>query len=245
MAVELGPASGIDLDSGSYWAAALHAVDVVIDVSEPISPEESTDITDVLASASYNLVTGCARHGVRRLVVLTMAGIEESIFGDVPYYVGKRVAKEIVLAGPVPATIVKSTQWHEFATSPSAVTCGDDEVVVEDWLIQPIAADVVADVVVEAGLAQTRAPRIVTGPQPIRLPEPASKLLAAHDDQRRVRPVQPVTAGLAEGALLGRQNAMVLGPDVETWLNHQTAADPTASPALDPPSGLAFGERSK
>lgn len=166
-----------------------------------------------------------------------MAGIEESIFDDVPYYVGKRVAKEIVLDGRVPATIVKSTQWHEFATSPSAVTCGDDEVVVEDWLIQPIAADVVADVVVEAGLAQTRAPRIVTGPQPIRLPELTSKLLAAHDDQRRVRPVQPATAGLAEGALLGPENAMVLGPDVETWLDTQTAADPTAAPALDPPSG--------
>ena len=56
----------------------------------------------------------------------------------------------MVLDSPVPATIVKSTQWYEFATNPAAVTCNDDEVTVEHWLIQSIAAGSVADVLVEA-----------------------------------------------------------------------------------------------
>jgi hypothetical protein len=71
----------------------------------------------------------------------------------------------------VPATIVKSTQFHEFATNPAAVVFKNHEVVVEDWLIQPIAADTVSDVLVEAALGQTRASRTITGPHAIRLPD--------------------------------------------------------------------------
>ena len=95
----------------------------------------------------------------------------------------------MVLDSPVPATIVKSTQWYEFATNPAAVTCNDDEVTVEDWLIQPIAADSVADVLVEAALRQTHMPRTMTGPDVLRLPGLTSKFLARQGDGRRVRAV--------------------------------------------------------
>jgi hypothetical protein len=71
-------------------------------------------------------------------VVLTNAGIEQAVFDEVPYYVAKRVAKDILLKNQVPATIVKSTQLHEFATDPAALICNDREVVVQDWMIQPI-----------------------------------------------------------------------------------------------------------
>jgi hypothetical protein len=91
-------------------------------------------------------------------VVLTIAGIEDPTFDGFPLYEAKRVAKQIVLDGPVPATVVKSTQWYEFATNPAAVTGNDGEVIVEDWLIQPIAADTVADVLVEAALGQIHSP---------------------------------------------------------------------------------------
>ena len=225
--VEITRAHGVDLISGCGLAEALEGVDVVIDVSNPMPPDERCDITDVLATASHNLVGACASQGVQRLVGLTIAGVEDPTLDGFPYYVAKRAAKEIVLAGPVPATIVKSTQWHEFATSPAAVSRNDDEVVVEDWLIQPIAADTVADVLVEAALGQTRAPRTITGPQDIRLPELTSKVLALQGDGRRVRAVQPALTALAGGALLPPNNAMVLGPDVDTWL--ETVATDGAS----------------
>jgi uncharacterized protein YbjT (DUF2867 family) len=136
-----------------------------------------------------------------------------------------------VLNGPVPVTIVTSTQWHQFATNPAAVSCSDDEVVAEDWLIQPIAADTVADVLVEAALGQTRTPRTITGPQNIRLPELTSKLLALQGDRRRVRTVQPALTALAGGALLAPNHAMVLGPDVDTWLDTLATDGTSSSPA--------------
>jgi uncharacterized protein YbjT (DUF2867 family) len=111
---------------------------------------------------------------------------------------------------------VKSTQWYESVTE---VIYKDGEVVAEDWLIQPIAADTVADVLVEAALGQTRVPRTITGPEVVRLPELMSKLLAAQGDVRRVRTLEPVMTPLAVGALLAPHHAVVLGPDVETWLD--------------------------
>jgi uncharacterized protein YbjT (DUF2867 family) len=141
------------------------------------------------------------------------------VFDGLPYYSAKREVEQIVLNSPIPATMVKSTQCYEFATSPVAVTFDDREAVAEDWLIQPIAADTVADVLVEAALGQSRAPRTITGPQVIRLPELVSKLLARQGDCRSVRAVQPPLAALARGALLAPDRAIVLGPDIDTWLH--------------------------
>jgi uncharacterized protein YbjT (DUF2867 family) len=139
----------------------------------------------------------------------------------------------MVLDGPVPATIVKSTQWYEFATNPAAVTCDDDEVTVEDWLIQPIAADSVADVLVETALGQTHMPRTITGPQAMRLPDLTSKLLAPQGDGRRVRAVQSELAGFAAGALLPSDGDIAIGPDIDTWLHTMAPAGTDSSVAAD------------
>lgn len=62
----------------------------------------------------------------------------------------------------------------------------------------------------------------------IRLPDLASKLLAARGDGRRVRAVQPALAPLAVGGLLAPGHAVVLGPDVDTWLKEQVTAGANA-----------------
>ncbi len=215
--VEISRAHGVDVVSGRGLFEALAGVDVVIDVCAPL-PGRS-DITQTVATATRNVVGACAARDIQRLVVSTVAGAEDPVFDGFPYYEAKRAAKAIVLDGPVPATIVKSTQWYEFATNPVAVSSHDGEVTVQDWLIQPIAADTVADVLVEAALGQTHPPRTITGPEAVRLPELTSKLLARQGDNRRVRAVQPALGALASGALLASDGAVVVGPDVDTWLH--------------------------
>lgn len=216
--VEISRAHGVDVLTGQGLTRALEGVDVVIDVSNPMPADRWSDITDALATASRNVVGACAAQEVQRLVVSTICGIEDPAFDGFPYYEAKRVAKEILLDAPVPTTIVKSTQWYEFATNPAAVSQIDGRVVVEDWLIQPIAADTVADVLVEAALGQTHTPRTITGPSAIRLPELTSKLLERQGDSRPVRAAKPPIPALAAGALLASDRAIVVGPDVETWL---------------------------
>ncbi len=224
--VEISREQGIDLFSGPDLCEALKGVDVAIDVSDPVPPEPS-DIGQSLVTASHNIVGACATQEVQRLVVPTIAGIEDPEFDGIPYYEAKRAAKNILLDGPVPATIVKSTQWYECATHCDAVSCDGEEVIVEDWLIQPIAADTVADVLVEAALGQSHTPRTITGPHPIRLPELTAKLLVQQGDSRPVRTARPAVAALANGALLASGHAVVVGPDVDTWL--QTLAPPSTN----------------
>lgn len=224
--VEISRGQGVDVVSGRGLFEALAGVDVVIDVSNPMPADERSNITQTVATATRNVVGACAARNVQRLVVLTVAGVEDPVFDGFPYYEAKRAAKAIILDGPVPATIVKSTQWYEFATNPAAVSSHDGEVTVQDWLIQPIAADTVADVLVEAALGQTHPPRTITGPEAVRLPELTSKLLAQQGDNRRVRAVQPALGALASGALLAADGAVVVGPDVDTWL--RTLAPPSA-----------------
>lgn len=165
-------------------------------------------------------------------MLLTLACIEQPIFDDDLHWAAKRAAKDIVLSSQVPTTIVKSTQFHEFATDPASVICNDLEVIAQDWLIQPIAAGTVADVLVEAALAQTRTPRTITGPHAIRLPRLAAKVLASQGDKRRVVAAKPRLSALATGALLAPHHAAVLGPDVDTWL--QTLAQPHPDKERDP-----------
>ncbi len=218
--VPIARARGIDIVSGVGLSEALRGVEVVVDVSNPTAIGADSDISDALTSAARNVVGACISNHVQRLVVLTNAGIDHAAFDEIPYYLAKRAAKDIVLNSQVPARMVKSTHFYEFAMNPAAVMCNDHEVIVQDWLIQPIAADTVADVLVAAALAQTRLPRTITGPHAIRLPQLTSKLLAVQGDRRRVRTEKPGVPALAEGALLAPGDAIVLGPDMDTWLRY-------------------------
>jgi uncharacterized protein YbjT (DUF2867 family) len=219
--IEITRAHGVDLITGQGLSQALEAVDVVIEASNP-APTDESDLAQTIATAYHNLVGACAAHAVGRIVALTIAGIDDPAFDQFPHYLAKRMAKNIVLDGPVSATLVKSTHSYEFATDPAAVSYADEEVIVEDWLFQPIAADTVADVLVEAALGQSRAPRSISGPHEVRLPELTSKLLAAQGDHRCVRTVQPSFTALSAGALLAPDHAIALGPDIDAWLSSQT-----------------------
>jgi uncharacterized protein YbjT (DUF2867 family) len=239
--VEISRAHGVDVVSGRGLFQALAGVDVAIDVSNPMPADGRSGLTQTVATATRNIVGACAAHDIGRLVVLTIAGIEDPSFDGFPYYQAKRAAKEIVLDGPVPVTLVKSTQWYEFATHPAAVSSRDGEVIVQDWLIQPIAADTVADVLVETALGQTHPPRTIAGPQAIRLPELTTKMLARQGDNRRVRAVPPELPALASGALLASDGAIVIGPDVDTWLHTVAPAGTDGDAAGDgscPPTRL-------
>jgi uncharacterized protein YbjT (DUF2867 family) len=217
--VEVSRSRGVDLISGEGLAGALEGVDMAIDTSNAFPPDESVGLHEVLTTATRNVVDACSAQRVGHLVFLSIVGIENPVFDDFPYYVAKRAQEEIVAEALVPSTIVKSTQWFEFATNPAAVTFREDDVLVEDWLIQPVAADTVAGMLAEVALAPARdTPQTVTGPEAIRLPELTARLLDRRGDTRTVHVTPPALAAFAEGALLAPDSAAVAGPDVDTWL---------------------------
>lgn len=217
--VEISRAHGIDVLSGAGLTAALVDVDVVVDASNAFPPDGSTALRTALAAATRNVVAACVEQRVPHLVFLSIAGIEDPVFDQFEYYLAKREQEKIVDDSAVPATIVKTTQWHEFATNPAAVTFHDQHVEVQDWLVQPIAADTVAEVLVhEAVQPSGRKRMLITGPEQIRLPELARRRLAALDDPRPVQTTEPDLPELAQGVLAAPAAAEILGPNLEEWL---------------------------
>jgi uncharacterized protein YbjT (DUF2867 family) len=215
---EISRSHGVDLISREGLSAALAGVDVAVDASIVFPADDTLDIEESLSAAAWNMLDACTSQRVQRVVLLTIARIDNPVFDNFPYYRAKRAQKEIMLSNGAACTIVKSTHWHEFATNPAAVTFGEDEVVVEDWLIQPVSADTVADVLVEAALGGAGRPQTITGPDVVRLPELTAKLLQRQEDTRPVRAVAAQLPASTEGALLAPGDAAIIGPDVDTWL---------------------------
>lgn len=219
--VEVSRSTGVDLISGAGLAEALDGVEVVVDASNAFPADPGADVVAALVGAARNVAEASAEQGVRHLVFLSILGIEDPVFDGFPYYVAKRGQEDAVRAAAVPATIVKSSQWYEFATNPSAVVFADEEVVVQDWLVQPVAVDAVADVLVEAALGEPGPDRLLTGPEEIRLPDLTGRLLARRGDARPVRAAAPGMPELAEGVLRAPAGAEVRGPDAAGWLATQ------------------------
>jgi uncharacterized protein YbjT (DUF2867 family) len=217
--VEVSRSRGVDLVSGTGLAEAVSGVDVVVDASNAFPSDEATPWGEALAAATRNVVEACAGQGVSRLVLLSICGIEDPAFDQFEYYLAKREQERIVAGGGVAATIVKTTQWYEFATNPAAVTFHDDRVEVQDWLVQPVAADSVAAALVQEALEPSGAERVLlTGPEQIHLPELTRRRLEALGDSRPVHKTEPYLPELAEGVLLAPAEAQVVGPNVEEWL---------------------------
>jgi uncharacterized protein YbjT (DUF2867 family) len=217
--VEVSRSHGVDLISGEGLREALDGVDVAIDTSNAFPSDEGMNLHDALTAATRNVVDACSAQRVGHLVFLSISGVENPMFDDFPYYVAKRAQEQIVASSTLASIIVKSTQWYEFATNPAAVTFGDDAVQVADWLIQPIAVDTVADVLIEAALDSDHATnRVITGPQTMRLPDLTTRLLRRRGDPRPIRVTPPQLSALAQGVLLAPEDAEVLGPDIDTWL---------------------------
>ena len=67
----------------------------------------------VFGAMTERLLAAEARAGVGHHVLLSIVGLDR-VEGNA-HYAGKRRQEELVEAGPVPATVVRATQFHEFA----------------------------------------------------------------------------------------------------------------------------------
>ena len=109
--VVLTRSSGVDLVSGEGLDAALDGVDAVVDLAN-ITTLSADEATRFFSAATGNLVAAAQRAGVRHVVLLSIVGIDRMPHD---YYAGKLAQERVVEASPVPWTIVRATQFHEFA----------------------------------------------------------------------------------------------------------------------------------
>jgi uncharacterized protein YbjT (DUF2867 family) len=199
--VVLARSTGVDITTGVGLDEALQGVSAVIDVSNVATLSRSASI-GFFEAATGHLIESGQRAGVSHHIALSIIGIDRV---DSGYYAGKRRQEERVLSGPIPATVLRATQFHEFAAQ--VVDRGRGPVaLVPRMRTQPIAAREVA----EALSALTSAAPVglaaeLAGPQVLELTDLASQLLHARGSRRLVVPIRvPGKAGraMASGALL-------------------------------------------
>lgn len=198
--VVIARSAGIDLVTGHGLAEALRDVSTVIDVSNLTSMSAKKSIA-FFEAVTRQLLAAEQRAGVGHHIALSIVGVDRVGLG---YYRGKRRQEDLVLAGPVPATVLRATQFYEFAEQ--MLQRGGPFVIAPRMLSQPVAAREVAEALVElarsdaAGLAPELA-----GPQPLQMADLVRRLVRARGSRRVVIPVSvpgAVGKAMAGGSLL-------------------------------------------
>jgi uncharacterized protein YbjT (DUF2867 family) len=177
--------------------------------------------------ATGHLLDAAARAGVRHHVALSIVGVDRV---DSGYYAGKGRQEELVQAGSVPWSVLRATQFHEFAHQVLSRSRGP-VALVPRMRVQPVAA---AEVGEHLAALATGAPAgfagELAGPEVHELADLAREVAARTGRRRRLVAVRvPGAAGraLAAGALLPTgstaQGPPMLGTvTFRTWL---TTAD--------------------
>jgi uncharacterized protein YbjT (DUF2867 family) len=220
--VSLSRSNGIDLTIGSGLDDALVGVDAVIDVTNTPAMD-AAQTRAFFGGVTEHLLAAEQRAGVSHHVMLSIVGIDD-IEGN-PHYAGKQRQEQLVSSGPVPFTIQRATQFHEFAEMVVSWTRENDKAVVPPLLIQPVAAADVAAVLAELALGPPlgRAPDLA-GPATEDLVDMARRALTARDEQIRLVPSWndgPFGVAMAGNVLLPGDGARIAPTTFNAWLDRR------------------------
>ncbi len=108
--VVISRSAGVDLVTGTGLADALNGADAVIDVSNTTSLRPSEAVR-FFSTVTSHLLAAEADAEVQHHVALSIVGIDRVPTG---YYAGKLRQEELIEGGPVPWTVLRATQFHEF-----------------------------------------------------------------------------------------------------------------------------------
>ncbi|OIN80146.1 SDR family oxidoreductase [Mycobacterium malmoense] len=133
--------TGVDVLTGEGVSDALRGAEAVIDVTDSASYEDDAPL-EFFTTSTANLVAAERTAGVAHHVALSVVGADRMPDSG---YMRAKVAQEAGIVGSgVAYTVLRATQFFEFACG-IADSCTDENTVrVPDALIQPIAATEVA-----------------------------------------------------------------------------------------------------
>lgn len=217
--VVLARSKGVDTCTGEGLAQGLAGVETIVDVTNAGTIEEAA-ATEFFTISTANLQKVGAEQGVRHLVVLSIVGIDRVPTG---YYAAKLAHERATLAGPVSATILRATQFHEFAGQMITWNREGTIAAIPNLHVQPVAARTVGDALVElaAGPPQGRALDLA-GPERADLVSLARRLserLHLGIDVQALMPVAPPDALIPDGS------TRIDGPTFGQWLTTDDATN--------------------
>lgn len=229
--VVLARSKGVDLLTGTGLDEALHGVTRVIDVSN-IAALSLKRALAFFETATPNLLRAGQKAGVEHHVTLSIVGSDRIATG---YYTAKHRQETLVHDSPVPSTVLRATQFHEFAAQILARTDTGPVKLVPRMRSQPVAGSEVASALVDRALAEAvgSAPDLA-GPQVLEMTDMVRRLRRATKQRAFVIPLRlPGAAGkaMAEGELLPEEDGPRGSVTFDAWVEERAAASAGATPA--------------
>src|SRR5690606_39179706 len=148
-ALAAAPDTGVNAVTGEGLDDVLRGADVVIDVSNSPSLEGAAAFAFFSASTGNLLAAGKAA-GIRHHVALSIVGTDRLI--ESGYFQAKLTQERAIEHSTIPFTIVRATQFFEFIAPIADAGTDGDVVRVPPVMIQPMAADDVAEAVTQVAL---------------------------------------------------------------------------------------------
>ena len=224
--IAASPSSGVNALTGEGLAKALAGAHVVVDVSNTRSSEE-TGALEFFVKLSMNVLSAGMDAGVSHYVMLSIVGVDR--VRDSAYFLAKEAQEAAIKEYSIPYTIVRSTQFFELVERLLETNADRNIVRLPSALIQPIAADDVAEALADIAVnSALNATVEVAGPEIFQFADVARLILSAHEDPRRV--IMDPEARYFGAALKG--DSLILGPKPRIgsnsfgdWLRQFMAAD--------------------
>jgi uncharacterized protein YbjT (DUF2867 family) len=224
-ALAASPDSGVNTLTGEGLAEVLQGASVVVDVSNSPSFEDMA-VLRFFQTSTGNLLAAEKAAGVGHHVALSIVGAEHLL--DSGYMRAKNAQETLIKQGPVPYSIVHSTQFFEFVKSIAASATGADNIVrLPPVLLQPIASDDVASAVARVAVSAPLNGAIeIGGPEAIRFDDFIRRGLRAYKDAREVAVdahARYFGTELRERSLVPADDASLGQTSYQQWLNRIAA----------------------
>jgi uncharacterized protein YbjT (DUF2867 family) len=222
--VRMSRSTGVDVVTGDGLREALAGVDSIVDAAAWPTNEQKP-ATDFFLASSRNLQEEGERAGVKRIVVVSIIGADLATAG---FIASKIPHEQAVQSGPIPVSILRAAQFHDFVPLFLEWARQGDVIYVPEMRTQLVAARTVAEAL--ADLANGSAPETpattipeIAGPREERLADVAKLVAARRGDPVRIEvvsdPDDPEQALFASGGLLPGPDAVLAGPTFEEWLD--------------------------
>lgn len=177
-------ASGVDAFTGAGLEQALRGTRVVIDVSNSPSFADQA-VLEFFVRSGRHLCEAERAAGVEHHVALSVVGANRLQASG--YFRGKLAQEARAQACGIPFTILRSTQFFEFARGIAQAAGSGPTLRLPTALVQPIAADDVANGLADVALGPPMNGLVeLAGPEPMRLDEFVRRFLRATGDVRTV-----------------------------------------------------------
>lgn len=220
------PGTGVNTVTGEGLDAALSGADVVVDVAN--SPSfETQAVLDFFGASGRNLLAAEARAGVKHHVALSVVGTDR--LEDSGYFQGKLLQEKLIREAGVPYTIVRATQFLEFLGGIAQSGADGETVRMPPALLQPIAADDVAEAMADASVGSPVNGLVeIAGPERQSMTDMVARYLRATGDARPVVTddrARYFGARLDEDSLVPQGEARLGKIGLDAWLARQGAGN--------------------